>query len=213
MTLLSVAGTAGACIITYLRSNDLRLERPEWMVAPPPAAAHAPDAPVNPVVGRTAIAASAVKEMADAGHLASAMQESKQTVAFRARALVDAGIAEAIADGMVQVVEDAEPAYAYMVAQDAQTVQRFGCEFLLAIWPVFAEMIRRGDIKLDIVALPSENWSQPKAGLAIAFEVEEKRLSYSLNLQRWTVSFAFLEGSNVESEIFAKIIAASRNAK
>jgi hypothetical protein len=188
------------------------MERPEWMSAPPRLATDrvATDSVVASTVERAEVHVSAAKDMADAGHLASALQETKQTVAFQARALVDAGIAENIAEGMARVVEDMEPAYAYLVAQEKQTVQRFGCEFLLAIWPNFAEMIRRGDAKLKIDAFPPENWAKPKVGLAIAFETASKTLSYSMNMERWTVSFQFTDAANPEPLLFTKVVEAAR---
>jgi hypothetical protein len=208
----ALLGSVGACIIALSRGGDLRLERPEWMSGPSNAAS---DGAVVAVAegDRSAVATTAVKEMAVDGRLADALQESNQVVVFRARALVDAGIAQDVAEGMVKVVEQMEPAYAYMVSQEMHNVHRYGCEFLLAIWPTMGDLIRRGDLKLNIEAFPPENWSKPKVGLAIAFEVEQGILSYSMNMDRWSVSFDFRDSVNPEPDIYKKIVSAAVDGK
>ena len=204
-------------MILFSRDDDLRIERPEWLAAHRSAATNAQDpAPQDPALAsaaRTDASESAAKEMAEACHLASSLTETKQTVTFSARTLIDAGIAEDIANGMVSVVEGAESAYRHMVAQDIHNEMRYECELLLAIWPDLGNMIRGGQVKLDIAAFPPDKSSQSRVPLVTGYDPTSTRVDYLFNLERWSVQFFFTRDSNPNPELFAKIASPPGGAK
>jgi hypothetical protein len=199
-------------IILFTRDDDLRIERPEWLAAHRSPATNAQD-PALLSTARTDASDSAAKEMAEAGQLASSLTETKQTVTFSARTLIDAGIAEDIANGMVSVVEGAESAYRHMVAQDIHNEMRYECELLLAIWPDLGNMIRGGQVKLDIAAFPPDKSSQSRVPLVTGYDPTSTRVDYLFNLERWSVQFFFTRDSNPNPELFAKIASPPGGAK
>ena len=192
-------------IILFSRDDDLRIERPERVPAPRSVPTNSRD-PVQSSVTRTEAPGSAIKEMGDAGQLASSPTETKQAVTFSARALVDAGIAEDIANGMVSIVKDIEPSYRYMVAQDMHHEQRYECELLLMIWPDLGDMVRRGEVTFDIVAFPPDRVSQPRVPLVTDYDPANGHVDYLFNLKRWSVQFFFTKDSNPNPQLFAKIV-------
>lgn len=215
LTALGFAGGITALAITWMRSDDLRIQPPAWTNQPAPLGSRdsrgaSPARVEAPQDNGTLAVASAAREIAEHTKLATALTDTKQTVSFAAHALVDAGIAKEIADGMAGIMEETARSYATLVALDDRSQYRYAHEFIIAIWPDLGNLIREGKLKLDIVAFPEKNWSQPKVPLVANFEADTEQLTYTMSMERWSVSFSFTEKTYPNSEIFANVTAAGR---
>lgn len=135
-------------------------------------------------------------------------QDSEQASARAVKALVDAGIAEEVANGMVAIVEQLRSMHPSSPYSKEHSSGWYASELLLAIWPDLPDMIRRGDVKPEIVAFPPHNWNQPKAPVVTNLHLPDGELSYALSMERWSVRFSFAAKANPKPELFAKLLEA-----
>jgi hypothetical protein len=205
--IVALIGGATALVVTCHRGDDWGID------APDPVRASPPREPVAATVGsieREVVPVSAVEEVADAGQEVLPARKPQPVATCSLQALVDAGIAEEIAKGMIEAVENMRPTYDSLVERDDRSANRYVQEFLFAIWPDFGGLIQRGEVAVHCVAFPPHNWPSPKVPVAVGLGVDEGELSYSVNMEKWSVQFAFTEKANPKPELFAKLLEAAR---
>jgi len=199
--ILAVACIALAVVVVALgwrlwsQSDDLRIDRPEWM--PKPSAPSAEPAAISTVRDTPADlpAPTLAQEMVPPAELAAALTETKQKVTFSAEALIDAGIAKDVAESMRTALERYQSSLDFAIREDRVNRGRRIKEFFFAMWPELPELILQKKVTPQIFPIPREHNTARDMVLSI-YDETNRKLEFVMNSENWQLVLAFKNDAN-----------------